>query len=268
MFEYMLAPLEDYTCNAFRTLCYQNGADLTFTEMTRVEGIIRNNKATLSKIEINDKTPVCIQLLSSNEEQLSKYLNSFVPFEGFMGFNLNLCCPSKNITKFGRGGAMVRRVEKTNKLIEIIKKKNYPVSIKLSLGLNNFEKENKVYLQNIKETSADFYIVQAKTSAQKSSEEYDYSVFEECVDTNKKIIANGGINNISKVNQLKKIGCCGVMIGRSAILDPAIFNKFKGKDVLLINKIKKNYFDLCQKYEEQDKYYSNFLNALKTQKVD
>jgi len=58
------------------------------------------------------------------------------------------------------------------------------------------------------------------------------------------------------------------MIGRSAILNPAIFNKFKGKDVLLINKIKKNYFDLCQKYEEQDKYYSNFLNALKTQKVD
>ena len=205
MFEYMLAPLEDYTCNAFRTLCYQNGADLTFTEMTRVEGIMRNNKATLSKIEIKDATPVQIQLLPGNEEQLEKYISSFISFEGFSGFNLNLCCPSKNITKFGRGGAMVRRVEKTNKLVKIIKDGNYPVSIKLSLGLNNFEKESKVYLQNLIETDADFYIVQAKTSAQKSIEEYDYSVYGECVDTNKKIIANGGIDSVTKVKQLKKL---------------------------------------------------------------
>ena len=54
MFKYFLAPLEDYAGPAMRKICFDNGADLTFSEMTRVEGIVRNNKATLSKVEIKD----------------------------------------------------------------------------------------------------------------------------------------------------------------------------------------------------------------------
>jgi len=115
----MLAPLEDYTGPAFRKICFDNGAYLTFTEMTRVEGITRNNKPTLTKIEVKDDTPTQIQLLASNEYQLQKYILNFKPFDGFKGFNLNLCCPSTNITKYGRGAAMVRRVEKTNKFYMI-----------------------------------------------------------------------------------------------------------------------------------------------------
>jgi tRNA-dihydrouridine synthase B len=264
MFKYFLAPLEDYTGSAMRKLCFDNGADLTFSEMTRVEGIVRNNKATLSKIKIKDNTPVQIQLLSSNEEQLKKYIDSFVTFDGFCGFNLNLCCPSKNIVKFGRGSAMVKRVEKTDNLVKIIQKENYPVSIKLSLGLNNFEKENKVYLQNILETTADFYIVQTKTASQKSSEEYDYSILGECVDTGKKIIANGEINTAFKVNQMKKIGCGGVMIGRSAILNPAIFNELKGKKTKSFEILTGEYKLLCEKYGEKEKYFDNFLKAKQT----
>ena len=262
----MLAPLEDYTGPAMRKLCFDNGADLTFTEMTRVEGIARNNKATLSKIEIKDATPVQIQLLPGNEEQLQKYVEEFEPFQGFCGFNLNLCCPSKNIIQFGRGGAMVRRVEKTNKLVEIIKKQNYPVSIKLSLGVTNVEKEYKVYLQNILGTNADEYIIQTKTSVQKSGEEYDNSVLEECVDTGKTIIANGGIDTVDKMNKIKKIGCSGVMVGRGAILNPAIFNELKGKKTKSVSELAIDYKELRDKYEEKEKYYSNFLNVLKTKK--
>ena len=257
----MLAPLEDYTGPALRKICFDNGADLTFTEITRVEGLVRNNKATLSRINIKDNTPVQIQLLPSNESQLEKYISSFEPFDGFMGFNLNLCCPSKNITKYGRGGAMVKRIEKTNKLVGIVQKFNFPVSIKLSLGLNEFEKGNKVYLQNIKETSADFYIVQAKTSIQKSIEDFDYSILPECIDLGKEIIANGGIDTIKRVNQMKKIGCKGVMVGRSAVLDPTIFDKLKGNKTKSIKAIKEEYLELCQKYGEPEKYYSNFLKV-------
>jgi tRNA-dihydrouridine synthase B len=264
MFKYFLAPLEDYTGPAFRKLCFDNGADLTFSEMARVEGIIKNNKPTLSKMEIKDKTPVQLQLLPSNEEQLKKFVQNFIPFDGFKGFNLNLCCPSKNIIKFGRGGAMVKRIEKTEKLINIISKENYPVSLKLCLGLNMFEKEKKVYLKNILETSADFYIVQTKTALQKSYEKHDLSVLNDCVDIGKKIIANGEINTVKKVDLVKKIGCAGVMIGRSAILNPAIFNQLKNKKTKSFDIISKEYKLLSAKYDEKEKYYSNFLKANQT----
>jgi len=266
MFKYFLAPLEDYTGPALRKICFDNGADLTFSEMARVEGIDRNNKPTLAKITPIDNTPVEVQLLASNEEQLTKFISSFKPFDGFTGFNLNLCCPSTNITKFGRGAAMVRRVDKTNKLIKIIQKENHPVSLKISLGLNSFEKENKVYLDSINQTNADYYIVQTKTAAQKSGEEYDYSVLNECVDTGKTIIANGNIDTKEKVDQIKKIGCAGIMIGKSAVINPSIFNLFKEQEVKSIKDITTEYEILSKKYGENEKYVSNFLNVQKTKK--
>ena len=206
--------------------------------------------------------------METKAQGVKKYITGFKPFDGFLGFNLNLCCPSKNIVKFGRGGAMVRRTIKTNKLIKIITKENYPVSIKLSLGLNAVQKASKVYLDCLKETDVDFYVVQAKTSAQKSTEEYDYSVFSECVDTGKEIIANGGIDSQKKVNNIKKIGCKGVMVGRSALLNPAIFNQFKSKKVKSINELKDEYNKLCKLYFEKEKYYSNFLKVQKSGKFD
>jgi tRNA-dihydrouridine synthase B len=268
MFRYMLAPLEDYTGPALRKLCFDNGCDLTFSEMTRVEGIIRKNKATLSKIEVKGDTPMQIQLLPGNESQLERYISGFEPFDGFCGFNLNLCCPSKNIVKYGRGGAMVKRIAKTNKLLRVIHDAGYATSIKLTLGLNRLEKTNKVYLHNIIETNADFYVVQAKTSIQKSNVEYDYSVLSECVDTGKEIIANGGIDSITKVDLIKKAGCDGVMLGRSAVLNPAIFNELKGKKVKSLEKLKQDYSILSQKYDEKDKYYTNFLKVIETNRFD
>ncbi|MEK6952543.1 MAG: tRNA-dihydrouridine synthase, partial [Nanoarchaeota archaeon] len=43
---YMLAPMEGFTDNSFRTLCYNYGADATFTEMARFESLARRNKST------------------------------------------------------------------------------------------------------------------------------------------------------------------------------------------------------------------------------
>ena len=47
----MMAPLEDTTDNALRELCFRHGADLTFTPMARLSGLVRRNKSTEKKIE-------------------------------------------------------------------------------------------------------------------------------------------------------------------------------------------------------------------------
>ena len=53
-FIYFLAPLEDNSNNALRTLCYDHGADGTCTEMTRIQGLLNNNKSTLAKLNLYD----------------------------------------------------------------------------------------------------------------------------------------------------------------------------------------------------------------------
>ncbi len=56
--------------------------------------------------------------------------------------------------------------------------------------MNKFEKEKKVYLNLINEVDADFFIVHARHGQETYEDPVDSSVYEECVKTNKIIIAN------------------------------------------------------------------------------
>ncbi|NMA44593.1 MAG: tRNA-dihydrouridine synthase family protein [Candidatus Diapherotrites archaeon] len=264
MFRYMVAPLENFSGPAFRSLCYKHGADVTFTEMTRVEGILRNNKSTLSKLIFPDSTPVEIQLLPGDEAQLDSYLGSFKNFEGFVGFNLNMGCPSVGIIKSGRGAGMVKRLSKVDRLAKIMRLHQFPFSIKLRLGGTEFEKKHKVYLRILQNIDTDYFILNPKHGMQESGESEDDSVYPECVDIcNSRgipLIANGGINSIKKVKELEKIGISGVMIGRAAITNPSIFDSLKGKKASNKTEITKEYKELSEKFKENEKYFKNYLN--------
>lgn len=226
-FEFMLAPMEGYTNPEFRELCYKKGADSTFTEMARISALARNNKSTLEKIKIPKPIPTYIQIIGSNEKELDEFLINFNPQEGFLGFNLNLGCPSPDMIKKGFGCALIKRINKVKKIIQTIKNYNYPTSIKLRLGMNQFEKEKKVYLNLIKELDVDFFIVHARHSKETYKNPADFSVYEGCVKTNKVIIANGDIKTKEQIDYLKSIGLKGAMIGQAALKNPNIFNEIK-----------------------------------------
>jgi tRNA-dihydrouridine synthase len=275
MFKFMLAPIEDYSDSAFRTLCFNHGADLTFTEMTRVEGIIRNNKPTLAKTLCMDSTPVELQLLASNEDQLEKYISSFKPFEGFKGFNLNMSCPSFEIMKAGRGAGMVKRLTKAQNLVKIIKKYNYPVSIKMRLGMNAYEQGHKVYLRLIEGADADYFIVHAKHGMQRSDEPpQGNEIYAECVEAAKKngknIIANGGMDSASKIKEVQKTKVDGVMIARAAMKNPSIFDSLKNelnfnspkKKIPSIKELRSEYLDLANNFSSPPKYRENLLKLM------
>ncbi|MBU3906665.1 MAG: tRNA-dihydrouridine synthase family protein [Nanoarchaeota archaeon] len=261
-FQYMLSPMEDFTDNAFRTLCYNHGADMTFTELLRIEALADNVEKTWSRIEKKDNTPVIIQLLGSSEKDLEKFLNMFKPFEGFRGFNLNLGCPAPQVVSLGYGCAMVKKVSIVKNLVNMIKRKGYSCSIKMRLGKNIYDKQKKVYLNLIKEVDADFFIIHARHGRENYDKKSDYSIFEECCNTGKMIIANGDIDSKEKVEILKSSGVKGVMIGRSAINNPQIFNFLKGNKLISSEEIKKEYNELAEKYDAPFRYRKNIMKRI------
>jgi len=258
-FQYMLAPLENITGNAFRTVCFRHGADLTFTELARVGALARKNKSTSERIIQHDETPTIIQLLGIEDRLFKKFLNMFEPKKGFEGFNINMGCSSPNVVRLGQGCALMKRIAKSQKLVQIIKDMSYPVSIKMRLGLDSYEKEKKVYLNLINEVDADFFIVHARHGMQTLANPADMSIYPECVATGKEIIANGDITTKEQVEHLKSIGLKGVMIGRAAVTNPEIFAKLKGMDCLGIEAIKKEFIELIEKYNEPLRYKKNVL---------
>jgi tRNA-dihydrouridine synthase B len=229
LFRLMLAPLEGYTDCVLRTLCHRHGADLTFTEMAHVESFLRGNRQSLEKIAVRDSTPVQIQLLSGREDHLEQFLAGFEPFPGFEGFNLNLSCPSPDVIRRGKGAAMIKRAAKTGRLVSIIRSHGYGASVKIRLGTNAYEKTQKVYLNSLRGVEADFFVVHAKTAAQGSAKEDDYSVYPECVEAAHGIpvIANGGVDSVEKAKLLSGMGVSGVMVGRAALSNPAIFDEIR-----------------------------------------
>ncbi len=257
-FKYMVAPLEDYSCQAFRALCYKYGADLTFTEMVRVAGLTRNNKSTWARLTVDNDTPTQIQILVSKDDVLKKFLKDFSPNgKGFTGFNFNLGCPSPKIINTGQGCALIKRTNKIKTLTNIVKDHGYNVSLKMRLGMNRFEKEKKVYLNLINNVEADFYVVHARHGGEKYSEKADWSAYTDCVKTGKMIIANGDVKTKEDIQRLKEIGVKGAMIGRAAVTNPAIFNMMKGKEVPDINKLREEFLELSRKFETNQKYVDN-----------
>ena len=73
-----LSPMESVSDLGFRTLCYEHGASLTFTEMIRASALVHGNKATLSLVDTHTPSiKTGIQLLVGNKTILQKALSSF-----------------------------------------------------------------------------------------------------------------------------------------------------------------------------------------------
>ena len=261
--QYMLAPMEDYADSCFRYICH--GADLTFTEMVTLEALARNNAVSLRRIQLYDKIPTMIQFIGQKETSLNRFLSFFSPTHGFKGFNLNLSCPVPNVVNLGLGCAMIKRISKVKRIIDIIHDHGYDISIKMRLGLNKREKEKKVYLHLINEVDADFFIVHARHGNQTYQDHSDWSVFPSCLATGKKIIANGDIKTIEDVNTLKE--CDGVMIGKAALMNPSIFLELKGSNVEPLDTLLQTYQQLCKQRGTPKRYIENIMDCIHGKRI-
>ena len=222
-FKFMLAPMEKITTPKFRTICYKNGADLTFTENSRVANLAKRKKGELEAIEIPDDTPTQIQLSGARLADYEKFLSGFKPENGFKGFNLNLGCSAPSYMRQGIGAAMIKRVSRTAEIVRLIQKAGYECSVKMRLGENKFEKKMGTYLNLINNVDASFFAVHARTAAQDLDDAADFHVYGKCVETGKRIVANGDIRTKEQISDLKRLGLYGVMIGRAASANPDIF---------------------------------------------
>lgn len=226
-FQLMLAPMEGAADAKFRTLCYQNGADLTFTAIARVANLARKKKGEMETIAIPDSTPTKIQLAGAKLADYEKFLSTFEPTGGFRGFNLNLGCSSPAFMRQGIGAAMVKRVKRTSDIVKLIQDAGFECSVKMRLGENKYEKKQETYLNLIRGVEASFFVVHARTAAQTLEDKADFHVYAKCVETGRKIVANGDIRTKEQIITLKAQGLYGAMIGRAAMGRPEIFKELR-----------------------------------------
>jgi len=235
-----LSPMESVSDYSFRKLCYNHGADLTFIEMLYADAVARQNRASVEHIDCYDATPTGIQLLASKPDVLKKALEVIAlkihekdrKFSNLSVVDLHFGCPSPTVINFGGGPALFKRTQRMTELLTTLKKHSpLPAGIKIRLGLNKQDKDNKVYLRVIdiaNTVGVEYVTVHPKLAIDRSMDPVDHDALKEIIDrATVPIVGSGFVVDGKSAQNLLNMGCSAVMIARAAVGNPWIFGDVK-----------------------------------------
>ena len=134
---WVLAPLAGFTDAVMRTLCEEQGASLTYTEMVSAKAVLYNNKNTdLLMLTKPEEGPASLQLFGSDPEIMADIADRLSDI-GFVGFDINMGCPVPKIVNNNEGSALMKDPILAGKIVETMAKRvKCPVTVKFRKGFD------------------------------------------------------------------------------------------------------------------------------------
>ena len=250
------APLEGITTYTFRNVHNEmfGGCDEYFapfiTPTDNEKLSIKNLRDVLPE---NNHAKLRVQCLASSETAFVTFCEKMADF-GYDDVNLNLGCPSGTVVKKGRGsGALRDTVRLTEFLDYIYSNAKVKVSIKTRTGFyshsefsellnvyNRFPVSELIIHPRIRE---EYY----RLSPNMDSFNLAYK------NSHLKLCFNGDVRTVGDYQYVIEAypTLCGVMIGRGAVRNPAIFREIKGgarlktsELIAFSNELEKRYYEI------------------------
>lgn len=225
----VLAPMEDVTDMAFRLVCKKLDADITITEFTAAEALIRNIKKALRKITIKDEErPVAIQLFGSRPEAMKEAAAVAETFSPDF-IDINCGCWVKNHVARLEGAGLLKDL----KLFEAVVKATVsgtklPVTVKTRLGWDEKSIVIMDVARMVENAGAKMLTLHCRTRSQAHRGFADWAWLTQVKKAiSIPLIGNGDVITPQDVKVMFETGCDGVMIGRGAVANPWIFRQAK-----------------------------------------
>lgn len=225
----VLAPMEDVTDLPFRLVCKRLGADITVTEFTAAEALVRHVGRALKKIEVLDaERPVGIQLFGSRPEAIREAAAIAETFKPDF-IDLNCGCWVKNHVARTEGAGLLKDLPLFEKIVKAaVSGTKLPVTVKTRLGWDQDSIVIMDVARMVEAAGAQMLTLHCRTRSQAHRGFADWTWLERV----KKIISipligNGDIMTPQDVQSMFATGCDGVMIGRAAVANPWIFMQAK-----------------------------------------
>ena len=218
-----LAPMAGVSDLAFRIICDRFGAGLSYTEMVSAKALSFEDKKTGTLMR-TDNLPTAVQLFGSDAVIMGNAVNEAEKHGLFT--DINMGCPAPKIAGNGEGCALMKNLEKAEKIIdEVCRKATKPVTVKMRAGWDS-DHINAVELARIAQNcGAAAVTVHPRTREQYYSGTADRSLIKKVVESvSIPVIANGDIFSAESArDMLDFTGAAAVMIGRGAQGNPWIF---------------------------------------------
>ena len=243
--KYLLAPLAGFTDAPFRRLCFEGGADLTYTEMVSAAGLAHGSSPTRHLLEtMEGEGPVACQLFGANESDLA-FAARFIekdfhhcstfdlrPSTFFTELNLNAGCPMTKVTREGAGAKLVEDPEKIYRLLKAMAENtSLPVTLKTRLGPHPQRTNIFEIVDAAERAGAKGIVLHARYTSQMHGGAVHLDTLAEVVRrAHIPVVGNGSVTDAKTEKAMAATGVAGIMIGRAALANPGIFGELKSTD--------------------------------------
>lgn len=244
-----LAPMAGITDSAFRQICKEYGADITYSEMASASALFFRPQKTLGLVRFSKyESPYIVQLFGKNPEHFAKATRIISEKIRPDGIDINFGCPAKKVFSNGSGCALMPQKDLARKIIlAVCENTNLPVSLKIRAGIHPVKSPqsgvakgefNRVknttaidFIKNVKDLPFSAVMVHGRTYEGGFAGPVDFKIVEKIkkIIPDKIVLANGGINTArDAVKILKKHPLLdGLGVARGAWGKPFIFNEIK-----------------------------------------
>ncbi len=227
------APMEGITPYTFRNTHDEvfGGCDEYFAPFIVPSENERISRKTIRDIiKDNNSVKVRAQVLCSSGEAFVQFADR-IKYAGFDEVNLNLGCPSGTVVKKGRGAGGLKDTEELDRLLDyIFSHTNAKVSIKTRTGFYSHDEFDGI-MDVFNKYPINELIIHPRVREEYYKGVPNMQTFDRAYQGSPlKICYNG---NIFTAEDYRKIvadypNISGVMIGRGAIINPAIFREIRG----------------------------------------
>ena len=238
--KFVLAPLAGFTDAPFRRLCFENGADLAYTEMVSAAGLAYGSSPTRHLMEVMPgEGPVACQIFGAKETDVAAAARiadaAVLPREDggsvrrFVELNLNAGCPMTKVTREGAGAKLVEDPARIHRLLKaMVENTDLPVTLKTRLGPHPQRTNVLEILDAAERAGAKGMIVHARYTSQMHGGPVGLDTLAEIVARARvPVTGNGSVVDASSAAAMAATGVSAIMIGRAALANPAIFNQLK-----------------------------------------
>ncbi|MCI9038178.1 MAG: tRNA dihydrouridine synthase DusB [Oscillospiraceae bacterium] len=224
-----LAPMAGVTDAAYRQICSELGAGLTYTELVSAKALCyQDKKSRLLLQPFPGETPFAAQIFGSDIACMAEAAQIAIEASGADLLDINMGCPVGKVVSSGDGAALMRDPEKAARLAEaVVKASSVPVTVKMRRGWDKGS-INAVELSRMLEAvGVSAIAIHGRTRVQMYGGKADWTTIREVKEAvSIPVIANGDIfSPEDAVRILRQTGADLAMIGRGCFGNPWIFQQ-------------------------------------------
>lgn len=222
-----LAPMAGVTDLAFRAICREMGANLTYTEMISSKALVYQDRKTLGLLELGeDEHPAGVQIFGSDPDCMSDAAVKALEVSGADFVDINMGCPVGKVVKSGDGCALMKDPDKAQKIIEaVVKAVDKPVTVKIRKGWDKGSVNAVEFSKMAEAAGVSAIAVHGRTRSQMYSGKADWNIIRDVKSSvGILVLANGDVFYAEDAARiLKYTDADMVMIARGAMGNPWIF---------------------------------------------